>query len=51
VRECPQNEQLGVLGLRLREPPMIRGSSAVDPISFGKLGMNLLSEILALKRP
>jgi len=32
VRAWPQNEQLGVLGLRFRELPMTRGSSVVDPI-------------------
>jgi hypothetical protein len=30
---------------------MIRGSSVVDPISFGKLGINLLPEILASNVP
>jgi hypothetical protein len=47
VRECPQNEQLGILWSAVSgaadDPRILSGRSD----SFGKLGINLVSELLA----
>jgi hypothetical protein len=46
----PAKQQLA-FGLRFQEPPMIRGSLGGRSNSFGKLGINLVSEILASGTP